>query len=129
MISQNRGKLITTQRFFTNLYFNLQTIFFFFYKKRLFIACSRRSEDEYSEQKSEQEKTAKSVGVGREGRQSSTSLTVPLPTYFFCPLRLGHSQLLTYSRCFCCGNPPLTLYRSGNAWILYTSLFRKRSTY
>ena len=39
------------QRFFTNLYFNLLTIFFF-YKKRLFIACSTRSEGEYSEQKS-----------------------------------------------------------------------------
>ena len=101
MTSQNRGKLINTQRFFTNLYLKLLTIFFFFYKKRLLIACSTRSEGEYSEQKSEQEKTAKSVGVGREGRQSSPSLTVPLPPYFFSPLRLGHSQLLTYSRCFC----------------------------
>ena len=100
--SQNRGKLINTQRFFTNLYLKLLTIFFFFfYKKQLLIACSTRSEGEYSQQKNEQEKTAKSVGVGREGRQSSPSLTVPLPPYFFSPLRLGHSQLLTYSRCFC----------------------------
>lgn len=31
--SQNRGKLINTQRFFTNLYLKLLTIFFFFLQK------------------------------------------------------------------------------------------------
>ena len=97
---QREIKLPPSVSSLTSLYFNLLTIFFV-YKKGLFIACSTRSEGKYSEQKSEQEKTAKNVGVGRERRQSSPSLSVPLPAYFFSPLRLGHSQLLTYSRCFC----------------------------
>ena len=100
--SQNRGKLINTQRFFTNLYLKLLTIFFFFFTKNDCLQhVPRVQKVNTANRKVSRKKQQRVLGQGERGDSPLRLLLSLFPLIFFSPLRLGHSQLLTYSRCFC----------------------------